>query len=86
MKTGVATPTISTRRETMQELIDAVRAHAHANYSRDGWDYLVECWDDEYIARTIGNAKTAKTAIAACKRVVKTLDEYRSDIRATAEW
>jgi hypothetical protein len=45
----------------MQELIDAVRAHAHANYNRDGWDYLVECWDDEYIARTIGTAKTAKT-------------------------
>jgi ATP-dependent exoDNAse (exonuclease V) alpha subunit len=77
---------VQLRRETMQELIDAVRAHAHANYNRDGWDYLVECWDDEYIARTIGNAKTAKTAIAACKRVVKTLDEYRSDIRATAEW
>ena len=70
----------------MQDLIDAVRAHANANWGKDGWHFLVECWDDEDIARAVGNAKTPKTAIAACKRVVKTMDEYRSEIRATAEW
>ena len=77
---------LTRKTDKMKNLIKAVRDHANANYSRDGWDYLVECWDDEYIARTIGNAKTAKTAIAACKRIVKTLDEYRSDVRASADW
>jgi hypothetical protein len=42
----------------MQDLIDAVRAHANANWGKDGWDFLVECWDDEDIARAVGNAKT----------------------------
>jgi hypothetical protein len=70
----------------MQDLIDAVRAHANANWGKDGWDFLVECWDDEDIAEAIGNARTPKTAIAACRRVVKTMDEHRSEIEATAEW
>jgi hypothetical protein len=69
----------------MQDLIDAVRAYANANWGKDGWDFLVECWDDEDIARAVGNAKTPKTAIAACKRVVKTMDEYRSERSSTAE-
>jgi hypothetical protein len=63
----------------MQELIDAVRAHANANWGKDGWDFLVECWDDEDIARAVGNAKTPKSAIANCKRTVKALDLHRRE-------
>lgn len=63
----------------MDELIDAVRAHAEANYERDGWDFLVECWDDAEIAEVIGNAKAPKSAIANCKRAVKALNEYRQE-------
>lgn len=71
---------------TTAELIRAVRDHAERNYNSDGWDYLVECWDDDYIAEIIGGAQTAKAAIAACKRVVRTLSEHRSEIMATREW
>ena len=70
----------------MNELIKAVRDHALDNYEKGGWDILVECWDDEEIAEAIGGAKTPKAAIAACKRVVGTIDEYRSDVIATADW
>jgi pyruvate dehydrogenase complex dehydrogenase (E1) component len=70
----------------MNELIKAVRDHALDNYEKGGWDILVECWDDEEIAEVIGGAKTPKAAIAACKRVVGTIDEYRSDVIATADW
>jgi hypothetical protein len=63
----------------MQELIDAVRAHARANYNRDGWDFLVECWGDEDIAHAMGKAKTPKSAIANCKRTVKALDLHRRE-------
>jgi hypothetical protein len=70
----------------MNELIKAVRDYALDNYEKGGWDILVECWDDEEIAEVIGGAKTPKAAIAACKRVIGTIDEYRSDVIATADW
>ena len=63
----------------MQDLIEAVRAHANANYNRDGWDFLVECWGDEEIAHYMGAAKTPKSAIAKCKRIVKELDLHRRE-------
>lgn len=63
----------------MQELINAVRDHANANWEKDGWDFLVECWSDEDIGQAIGSAKTVKGAIANCKRRVKTLDLYRRE-------
>lgn len=64
----------------MDELIRAVRDHADAHWGKDGWDFLVECWSDEDIGVAIGSAKTPKAAIAACKRVVKVLDEHRSEM------
>lgn len=70
----------------MQHLIDAVRAHAMENWHKDGWDYLAECWDDQDIAIAIGDAKTARAAIAACKRQVRILDDHRSEMRAMADW
>jgi len=65
----------------MDELIRAVRDHADAHWGKYGWDFLVECWSDEDISVAIGSAKTPKTAIAACRRVVKTMDEYRSEMQ-----
>jgi hypothetical protein len=75
--------------ETHNERTDqsCPRPRTFDNYEKGGWDILVECWDDEEIAEVIGGAKTrAKAAIAACKRVVGTIDEYRSDVIATADW
>jgi len=31
--------------ETNSELVQAVEAHAKANYRKDGWDVIVECYD-----------------------------------------
>lgn len=70
----------------MNNLIAAVRAHAEKNWGKDGWDYLVECWDDQDIAEAIGGAKTPRAAIAACKRQVQILDDHRSEMRAMANW
>ncbi len=71
---------------TEQELIKAVRRHAEANYCLDGWDYLVECWDDSDIGRAIAGATNERQAIARCKRTVGILDEQRSECRAAGEW
>lgn len=71
---------------TEKELIAAVRRHAEQNYCLDGWDYLVECWEDEDIARVIAGATTVKQAIARAKRTVSVMDEMRSEVRAAGEW
>jgi len=67
----------------IETLIAAVRDHAEENYCLDGWDFLVECWDDKDIAERIGDAKTVKQAIKNCLEVVQLLSEQRSEIEAT---
>jgi hypothetical protein len=68
----------------MLDLVDAVRRHAMANYENDGWDYVVECFDDGDIIELISDAdaKTAKQAIKAVGDYVKIRDDYRKDIQA----
>lgn len=65
------------------ELIQSVRRHAMDNYEKDGWDYLVECWDDGDILEQISdaNAQTPDAAIKACLSLVSLLDERRREIR-----
>ena len=64
------------------DLINAVRKHALNNYENDGWDYLVECWDDGDILEQISdkNATTPAAAIAACLAVVKPQNERRQEL------
>lgn len=64
------------------DLVKAVRAYAEAHYESDGWDFLVECWDDSDIQETISGAETAEEAVALCARVVGILDERRAEVRA----
>jgi hypothetical protein len=66
----------------LPELVAAVRAHALTHYEEDGWDYVVECWEDAYLLDAIGNARTLKGAVAKVRRHVKDLDEVRDDVRA----
>lgn len=35
-----------------QEIIDAIKVHAQANYD-NGWDVIVECYDDADIAEAV---------------------------------
>lgn len=65
-------------------LIAAVRAHAIAHYEFDGWDYVVECWDDAQIAGIIKTARTEKGAIRMVRAEVKTRADYRDEIQAEA--
>ena len=66
-------------------LVAAVRAHALANYEKSGWDYVVECWSDDEIAKEMGAARTAAGAVKAVARIVKLLGDHRAEIVAT-EW
>ena len=33
----------------MKTWIEHIRQHAMIHYTEDGWDILIECWDDAYI-------------------------------------
>lgn len=65
----------------MQELIEAVRKYAEANYQKDGWDFLVECWEDEDIAEQICEGDTELQAIARCRRTVRAMNEQRESVQ-----
>jgi hypothetical protein len=73
----------------MQELhipayLAAIKAHALANYEKDGWDYIVECYDDAQIVEIIKTARTINGAIKMVRARIKPRADYRADIQAEA--
>jgi len=68
------------------EMVRAVREHANANYKKDGWDFLVECWDDEDIIEQIAGAKTVAGAIRNCAKTLKLLHERRQEVQNMTKW
>jgi hypothetical protein len=44
-------------------LLGQVKAHALANYDRDGWDVVVEAMTDDEIVAVIGRTTSLRTAI-----------------------
>lgn len=65
-------------------LVEAVKAHAIKNYEKDGWDVLIECYEDEQIAGMIGKARTEAGAIKKVGVELGIYNDYRNDIMATA--
>ncbi len=70
---------------TMQELVKAVKDHATKNYETDGWDVVVEAFEDSEIADEIRkhHARTVEDAIKVLHDYVKIIDDHRKDIQAT---
>ena len=69
-----------------QELLDAIRAHALANYNTEGWDYLVECWEDDYILDCLDGVTEVTEAIDAVRDALSPLNDMRDEVRASGEW
>lgn len=65
-------------------IIKAVRDYARNNYDRNGWDYVVECYEDKDILKDIEGATTVEEAILTIGQTLKILDDYRKDIQETA--
>jgi thiamine monophosphate kinase len=68
-----------------QDLIDAVRAHAVEHYNEDGWDYVVECWEDWEILAVVRGSNRESQAIRKVRKQVRALSDHRTEIQAT-EW
>lgn len=67
-------------------MIAAVKAHAKAHYSEDGWDVIVECYEDEEIRHTLevheqfdSFISTNEEAIAAIHELVKIMREQQDE-------
>ena len=65
---------------TTTEMIAAVKQHARDNYERDGWDYVVECWENADIEKAISGATTTAAAIQRVRKIVTALNDRRKDI------
>jgi hypothetical protein len=63
-------------------LIAQVMRHAREHYETDGWDIIVECFDEAAIAEIIGRCWTTKGAIAKVAAVARLHAERRADVRA----
>jgi hypothetical protein len=66
------------------EWIDAIREEAKRNYNVQGWDILVECWEDRDILNAIDGCATLQEAIEACNERLRVNDEVRRDIQGEA--
>jgi predicted methyltransferase len=68
-----------------KDIINAVREYALANYTRSGWDILVECWSDEDIYEIVAKNKSPVSAIKKVRDHLRPLADYRSEV-AAASW
>lgn len=63
-----------------RDLIQAVIDHAIAHYECQGWDILVESWDEEEIWDVIEGAASEKEAIRLAAQALKPINDYRMEI------
>lgn len=68
-----------------RELIEAVREHAKAHYD-EGWDIIVEAYEDREIVEAYGDATTPEQAIASMAEIVELRNDYRQDHTPIAGW
>lgn len=68
----------------MHEMIQAVRDHALAHYE-EGWDVIVEAWDDRQIEETIIKCRTKEGAIKKVARFASIYRERQANARYHAE-
>jgi len=64
----------------LNKLVAAVKAHASANYNKDGWDNIVECWGDEDIQQAILVAKDEEAAIHTMWQIARQYRQREDDV------
>lgn len=64
-----------------KEWAQQVREHALKNYETDGWDYVYECWELDYIVEMTKDCTTFREALKLCHETAMLLDERRTEIQ-----
>lgn len=64
----------------LDELEEAVRAHAEAHYEQGGWDVLVETTNEDELIEIIRGARSVKGAIAKAAAHFGVVDAVRADV------
>lgn len=69
--------------DTLNEMVDAVIAHAKENYEKDGWDFVIECYTRQDIRAMLHHkgATSNAEAIEEMGKLCKVLAAVRSDIQ-----
>lgn len=67
-----------------RELIKAVRDHAQAHYD-EGWDVIVEAYEDSEIVEAYGDATTPEQAISRMAEIVELRNDRRQEVQAFAD-
>ena len=63
-----------------KKLVEAVIEHAVDHYEIEGWDILVECWNDEEIWSWIEGSTSEKEAIRLAAQALKPINDHRMEI------
>ena len=58
----------------MDKIIKDLRSYALENYAKDGWDILVECYDDEDIMQDMDGATNLADGKDVCTKLWTTID------------
>ena len=80
----VTTPDPKVQAALLCGLVQAVQAHAQAHYE-EGWDIIVEAYEDTEIIEAIGDATTPEQAIARMAEIVEVRNDTRQEYAAFAE-
>lgn len=64
---------------SVNPLVEAVKAHALKNYE-NGWDVIVECWEDEDIEEKLRDVVTEADAIRVMNAIVNLWREQEDNV------
>ena len=67
-----------------KQLVERLRKHALEHYEENGWDYVVEAFDDADVLEAIDDARDFDAAVASLGELVGLLDERRKEVQSTA--
>lgn len=75
--TLLATNLLEVEDKQTEMLVQAVKEHAKKNYEQDGWDFVIECYDNADIIRDMNGATTVEDAIEAVGSICRIHNETR---------
>ena len=62
----------------LEDWVKGIELHAQKNYEKDGWDYIVECWEFKEILKEIKGCRTYEAALKTMHDIAK-LHRERQD-------